>query len=96
MNKELTLWKEFKEDQLKRRRAFLDDPERIALFENLNYLNYPIVRIYEIAIEAKYEISKGGYEDFLNWLADGKPTFRGIKIKNEIIKDPPHLKSGGE
>jgi len=83
MKEQITLWKEFKEDQELRQEAFRKDPERIALWEGYHWRLGHLIKYQELLMGQKWGIRETSFENFMDWLSEGKPKFTGVKIEHK-------------
>lgn len=87
MKEEIKLWMEFNEDQSIRRKARNDDPlenEIITTALDCIYVSSALYNIGMLQLNNKYGIVDITYENFMNWLAQGQPKFKGVEIKHEV------------
>lgn len=85
MKEAIKLWKEYIDDQKARNKVMINDPDYANLFTTLDYRIADLVfKHNEMILKNKYGIEEETIENFMNWLANDKPLFKGVEIKHEV------------
>ncbi len=77
-------WKEFKEDQEARVKAMHADPEHSELFNTVGFSCFDTYPLFVTPLKRKYKVIDISFENFMDWLSEGKQKFNGVIIKHEI------------